>query len=166
MAVGLFTLSGCIKTATPGPQGPQGPQGPAGYNGNANVLGSDPFTVSSWSLTSDNSAYFASFTDPDITADVAARGVVEIYLYYPSDQTWRSLPDIVNGTQFYFRFSQGGFEIYYANVSGAAPSFPGTQVFRTVVISPSLKQAHPNANWKNYNEAVAALSEKAPASAQ
>ncbi len=103
-------------------------------------------------------AWVASFTDPDITAAVAARGEVEIFLQYP-DGTWRNLPDIIAGTQFFSRFSQGGFEIYYANVDGTVPTAPtGTFTFRSVVIAPSQKQAHPNTNWKNYYEAMAAIS--------
>ena len=150
MLVGsLFMLNSCSKT---------GPQGPQGLQGNANVKGSDPFTVSHWDISSSEFAWYASFTDPDITAAVAARGEVEIFLLY-SDATWRNLPDIIGGTQFYSRFSQGGFEIYYTNVDGSLPtSSPGTYTFRSVVIAPSQKQAHPNTNWKNYNEAMAAIS--------
>ena len=150
MLVGsLFMLNSCSKT---------GPQGPQGLQGNANVKGSDPFNVTIWQYSSADVAYFASFTDPDITASVAARGEVEIFLLY-SDGTWRNLPDIIGGTQFYSRFSQGGFEIYYANVDGTVPAAPvGTFTFRSVVIAPSQKQAHPNTNWKNYYEAMAAIS--------
>jgi hypothetical protein len=152
-AGGVLAFGGCTKS------GPPGPQGPAGYDGlNANVVGSNPFDVSSWSYSSSNVAFSASFTDADITTAVANHGQVEQFLFYPSDGTWRNLPDIVGGTQFYSRFSQGGFEIYYANIDGTVPSNPGLQTFRTVVIAPSQKAAHPNTNWKNYNEAMAALS--------
>jgi hypothetical protein len=153
MAGGFLLFNSCTKT---GPQGPQGAQGP---QGNANVLGSNPFNVSVWSYNGSEVAYEASFNDADITSAVAAHGVVEIFLYYPSDQTWRPLPDIYAGTQFYFRYNQGGFDIYYANVDGSTPTAPnGVWTFRSVVIDPSNKQAHPNTNWKNYNEAMAALS--------
>jgi len=148
----LLVFNSCSKT---GPQGPQGPQGVAGLNGNANVKGSDPFTVSSWTYNSSDKTYEASFNDPDVTQAVADRGDVEIFLQY-SDGTWRNLPDIVGGTEFFSRFSLGGFDIYFANVDGSTPSFPGTNTFRSV-IAPSQRQAHPNTNWKNYNEAMAAL---------
>lgn len=150
----MLTFNACTKTVV-GPPGPVGPQGP---QGNANVVGSDPFTVSSWSYSGSEIAYYASFTNNAITNAVADRGTVEVYLYYSSDQTWRALPDIYNGTQFYSRFSAGGFEIYYGNVNGTIPGNPGTQIFRVVVISPSQRQAHPNTNWKNYKEAMEALS--------
>jgi len=166
LAGGLLILNSCTKTGPPGPQGPQGPAGQSGID--ANVIGTDPFSVSVWTYSSADNAFMASFTDPDVTATVANHGDVEIFLLY-SDGTWRNLPDIVNNTQFYSRFSQGGFDIYYARVDGAAPTNPGGPwTFRTVIITPSQKQAHPNTNWKNYNEAMAALNEKtaAPASAQ
>lgn len=167
LAGSFLVFNSCTKTGPQGSQGAPGVNGTNGADGNANVKGSNPFTVSTWTYSTSNNAYYASFNDADITAAVADRGVVEAYLYYPSDGTWRPLPDVVNGTQFYLRFSSGGFEIYFANVDGTTPSMPGTFTFRVVVISPSNKQAHPNTNWKNYNEAVAAQKDVnvAPASA-
>jgi hypothetical protein len=148
----LILFNSCTRT------GPQGPAGPQGAQGNANVLGSNPFTVNSWAYSTSEVAYVATFNDADITTAVADRGVVEIYLLYP-DGTWRALPDVVNGTQFFFRFSAGGFDIYYANVDGSTPSFPPTATFRTVVISPSQRQANPNTNWKNYNQVMKVVNE-------
>src|SRR4051812_18476149 len=124
LAGSLLIFNSCTKTGPPGPQGVQGPAGPAGYD--ANVVGSDPFVVSSWTYSAANAYFYASFTDPDITTAVANHGDVELFLYYSSDGTWRNLPDILNGTQFYSRFSAGGFEIYYSNVDGSAPGTPGT----------------------------------------
>jgi hypothetical protein len=153
LAGSLLMLNSCYQTGPVGPMGPPGPQG------NANVKGADPFTVSSWALTSTGDAYVASFTDPDVTQAVSDHGVVDIFLYYPTDGTWRSLPDIISGTQFFSRFSTGGFDIYYGNIDGSTPTFPGTWTFRSVVIAPSLKQAHPNTNWKDYNEVMKVLNE-------
>jgi len=152
IAGSLLIFNSCTKT---------GPQGPAGPQGNANVKGANPFTVNSWTLNTSEVAYEASFTDPDITADVAAKGDVEIFLQH-SDGTWGNLPDISNGTIFYSRFSEGGFDIYYADVDGSTPLFPtGNWVFRSVVIAPSQRLANPNTNWKNYNEAMAAINQTA-----
>jgi hypothetical protein len=84
----------------------------------------------------------------------------QVFLYYSGDGTWKALPDIYNGTQFYDRFSTGGFEIYYGNVDGTTPSpLSGTWTFRTVVIAPSQKQAHPNTNWRNYDEIMKVANE-------
>ncbi len=159
LAASLFIFNSCTKT---GPQGPTGAPGAPGAQGNANVRGSDPFTVTSWAFNADENAYVASFSHADITQAVADRGVVQVFLYYASDNTWRNLPDILDGTQFYFRFSAGGFEIYYSTVDGSVPLFPsGTWTFRSVIISPSNKQAHPNTNWNNYEEVMQALREDA-----
>ena len=155
IAGSALIFNGCTKT------GPVGPQGATGAQGNANVKGADPFTVNTWSLNTTENAYEASFNDPDVTASVANHGDVEIFLQY-TDGTWRNLPDIINGTEFYSRFSEGGFDIYFANVNGTTPSFPtGNWVFRSVVIAPSQRMANPNTNWKNYNEAMTALNQTA-----
>jgi hypothetical protein len=153
LAGSLLIFNSCTKT---GPQGPVGPQG------NANVKGSNPFDVTTWSYDGTEKAYVASFNDPDITPSVTDRGVVEIFVYYTSDKTWKPLPDIYGGTQFYFRYNDGGFDIYFGNVDGSIPLSPasfgsGVWTFRSVVISPSQKQAHPNTNWKNYNEVMSVL---------
>ncbi len=167
LAGSLFVFSGCKKTP-----GPQGPQGIPGVDGNANVVGEDPFTVSSWQYTTNaagiagSDAYYASFNDGNVSNAIANNGMVVVYIQYP-DGTWKGLPDIVNGTSFSTNFSAGGFDIYYSDVNGSVPINPGSQVFRVVVISSSQRQANPNTNWKNYNEAMAATSAKsAPAVSQ
>lgn len=131
--------------------GPMGPQGPSG---NANVWGSSIFTVSSWSYSSNT--YSGTFLDPDITTAVAASGVVEVFKQY-SDGTWTNLPDINNNVATVFNFYQGGFTIYINSINGATTPAPGVINFRAVVIPSSVKLANPHVNWKNYNEAMAAL---------
>jgi hypothetical protein len=158
----MVLLNSCTKT---GPQGPQGIQGPQGPQGNANVKGSDPFDVRAvtWVWNTSENAWMVSFTDPDVTNAVADHGIVELFLLY-SDGTWRNLPDILYGGQFYSRFSAGGFDIYFASTDGSAIGQPTvTYTFRSVVISPSNKKAHPNTNWNNYDEAMAALNNTAVA---
>jgi hypothetical protein len=153
IAGSLLIFSGCRKT---GPQGPQGIPGPAGIDGNANVIGTAPFTVygNTWTLA--NGSYSATFTDPDITPDIVDKGVVEIFKSYGTNR-WTNLPDINGITSTVFDFYDGGFTIYVQNSDGSTPANPGTQIFRTVIISASQKQANPKTNWKNYNEAVAAI---------
>jgi len=151
LAGSLLIVNGCAKK---GPKGDPGPQG------NANVIGSAPFTVYSTGWTLANGLYSASFSDPDITPTIVDRGVVEIFKSYGTNE-WTNLPDIdPNGiTSTVFDFYDNGFTIYVQNSDGSTPN-PGTQIFRTVIISPSQKQAHPHTNWKNYNEAIAALNSK------
>lgn len=146
----MLLFSNCTKT------GPVGPQGPRGYDGNANVIGENSFSVSSWSYSTNEVAYVASFDDPNITNDVANYGLVMIYMQY-ANGTWRNLPDVVNGTMFSFVFYQGGFDILYTNVNGTTPSFPGTQTFRAVIVPSSVRKANPNTDWNNYDAAIKAL---------
>lgn len=160
LAAGTLVFTGCTKTGPVGPQGPQGPQGPTG---NANVRAQDAFTVSSWSFSSGDNAYYAQFNLSDITADIYNYGSVQVFIKY-DDGSWRPLPDVLNGTMFNYAIFTGGFDILYTNVNGTTPSFPGTQTFRSVVISSALKQAHPNTDWKNYKEVMSVLAQEQTAS--
>ncbi len=147
-AASLFAAS-CTKT------GPQGPTGPQGQQGNANVRGSASFNVSTWIFGSNT--YSANFTDADITADIVNYGAVEIFKYYPSDGSWSNLPDINGATSTVFNFKTGEFTIYISNIDNSVTPAPGVITFRAVAISSSLRQANPHTNWKNYNEAMAAI---------
>ena len=173
LAGSLLIFNSCKKTGPVGPQGPQGatgatgPAGPAGQNGldgNANVIGTSPFTVSSWTLTS--GIYSATFSDADITPAIVDKGIVEIFKSYGTNE-WTNLPDINGITSTVFNFYDNGFTIYIQNSDGSTPTAPGSQTFRVVIISSSQKQANPKTNWKNYNEAMTALnSTSAPAVSQ
>lgn len=153
LAASVFIFTGCSKTGPPGPQGAQGPQGP---QGNANVLASDPFTVSSW--TSDATGYYVSRTSPDITTDIVDYGVVSLFKSYGTYE-WSPLPDINGNTSTVFDFYDGGFTIYVRNMDGTYPAFPGTQTYRLIVISSALKAAHPNTDWHNYKQVMAVVNE-------
>ena len=148
LAGSLFAFNSCTKT------GPQGPQGPRGYDGNANVIGTQPFPVSSWTYSSN--VYSASFTQQDLTASVVQTGLVEIYKQY-NDGSWTNLPDINGSVSTVFNFYQGGFDIYVLTTDGTVTPAPGTVYFRMVIIPSSLRKAHPNTNWKNYEEAMTVL---------
>ncbi|MCF8451136.1 MAG: collagen-like protein [Taibaiella sp.] len=151
LASSVFIFTGCVKTGPPGPQGSQGPQGP---QGNANVIGSDPFTVSSWSKT--GNTYYADFSSPDITTAIVDNGIVSVFKSYGANE-WSPLPDISGKTSTVFNFYDNGFSIYVQNSDGTEPLFPGAVTFRMVVISSSLRQANPNTDWNNYKETMAAI---------
>ena len=152
LALGFIITSNCTKQ---GPIGPQGPVGQRGADGNANVISSDEITVNTW--TSVSGSYKADFAYAEITANVADRGVVEIYRKY-SDGSWTNLPDINNGVSYAFNFLPGSFTLWVTSVTGlTAVANPGLQVFRVVCIPASVKAAHPNTNWKDYNTAIATL---------
>ena len=142
MAGSLLMLNSCSK------------QGPAGPEGNANVIGESPFTVSTWSFTSN--VYSATLSDNNITDDVVSGGIVEIYKQYP-DGSWTNLPDINGITSTVYNFYPQGFVISILNSDGSAPAAPGAITFRVVVVPSSVRKANPNTNWKNYNEAIAAV---------
>jgi len=152
LAVGTLMVGSCTKT------GPQGPQGPTG---NANVIGEDPFYVSTWNYTTNTSGniatYYANFTDNNITADVAAYGLVEVYKFYPNGVGWTNLPDIDGVTTTVYNFGTGGFSITILTTDGTPPNPPGTVEFRAVIIPSSVRIANPTVNWKNYSEAMTAL---------
>lgn len=162
LAAGTLAFSGCTKTGPPGPQGVQGPQGP---QGNANVIGSDPFTVSSWSK--DGNMYYANFSSSDITTDIVDRGIVSVFKSYATSAgpEWSPLPDVNGNVSTVFNFYDNGFSIYVQNTDGTTTAFPGSVTFRMVVVAPSQKQANPNTNWNNFQDAMRALQSPAAAAA-
>ncbi|NDC40933.1 MAG: hypothetical protein EBZ77_05195 [Chitinophagia bacterium] len=159
LGAALITATGCTKT---GPQGPQGPQGVKGATGNANVIGSDAITVTAWEAS--GTGYSATFTYDKITSNVANYGLVEVYKQY-SDGSWTNLPDINSGVTTVFNFAANVFTIYVYNIDGSQATFPGTQVFRLVVIPSSYRMAYPHEDWKDYNRTMNILNgaEVAPA---
>ncbi len=140
----MLMASSCTKT------GPVGPQGPTG---NANVIGENPFTVSTWLLS--GTTFYQSFDDANITTDVANYGLVEIYKYY-STSGWTNLPDIDGDVSTVYNFYPGGFTISILMPGGTPPN-PGSVEFRVVVVPSSVRLANPNTNWKNYEETKAVL---------
>lgn len=149
LAFGIFATSSCTKT------GPQGPQGPRGYDGNANVVGSASFApVFLYDGTS--RTFYANFTLTALTSDVVNYGVFEVYKQY-SDGTWTNLPDVNGVTATVYNFTIGSFSLYIYNTDGSTPAAPPTTNYRTVVITPAFRKAHPNTNWKNYIEVQSLL---------
>jgi hypothetical protein len=150
-AAATLIATGCTRVGPVGPQGPQGQQGP---QGNANVIGSNPFAVSSWSRS--GNTYFVNFKHYDITANIVDFGIVSVFKSYGTNE-WSPLPDINGKTSTVFNFYDEGFSIYVQNSDGTEPAFPGTVTFRVVVISSSLREANPNTNWKSYTETMKVL---------
>src|SRR4051812_47574961 len=94
LIVGSIAFGACTKTGPQGPQGPKGNTGATGangLNGNANVIGTTPFTVSTWDVTT--SGWSASFNDADITPAIVDKGIVEVFKSYGTNE-WTNLPDI------------------------------------------------------------------------
>jgi hypothetical protein len=122
---------------------------------NANVVGSAPFTVTDWQR--DGNMYYADFELATITYNVVSSGIVEVFKRYGTTD-WSNLPDINGKTTTVFNFYEGGFSLYVRNSDGTLPLYPGSQTFRTVVITSTQRMANPNTNWKDYNAASRAIS--------
>ena len=146
MLIGIFTvmINGCAKDGAPGAQGP------AGVNGNANVLGSNTISVTSsdWTLSG---YYTTSFTLPAITQAIVDKGVVMVYEKMGA-ASWQCMPYTAGIEERDFTFAVGTFKIWVHNTDGSATTNPGAQTYRAVAISASNLIAHPNVNWKNYQE--------------
>jgi len=153
IAGSALIFNSCTKT---GPQGPQGATGATGAQGNANVIGSDPFVPNWGAYSISNHWYTVSYTDNDITTDVVDRGIVQIFKSYGTN-TWTPLPDISGITSTVFDFYDLGFTLYIQNSNGSQPATPSGNQYRVVVVSPSNRMAHPNTDWRNYEEATAAI---------
>lgn len=113
----------------------KGDTGPAGEDGNANVMSTDPIVLpaSSWKL--DSTVWLASFPVPAITADIASKGVVQVYIKYGSQ--WWALPDLNNGNATSYGFTAGNVLLFNANEDGSVPFAPLALTFRVVIIAPS-----------------------------
>lgn len=130
-----------------GTNGTNGSNGTNGKDGNANVIGTNPFTVSGsqWQSSSGGTYgtfYSSSITVAAITQSVADKGIVMCYYQLTTD-TWMPLPY----DDFSYFFVKGGMAILYDY-----DVHPGTRTFRVVCISPTNLQKHPDLNVQNYLE--------------
>jgi hypothetical protein len=130
----------------------KGDTGPAGADGNANVMSTDPIVIpaSSWKL--DSNVWLASFPVPAITADIASKGMVQVYVKYGSQ--WWALPDLNNGNATSYGFTTGNVLLFNANDDGSTPLAPLQLTFRVIIIAPSGGRAmYTDIDFKDY-EAV------------
>lgn len=148
IAIGL-TFTSCKKAE-------KGDTGPAGANGNANVVGSNIITVSSWAAFSN--VWEANISLSGITANVVDKGIVSVFIQYGPD--WWALPDLNGKNSTQYGFGVGFVKLLNSNSDGSTPGNPGTQTFRVVIVSPSNRLANPNVNWKNYAEVKKVLNLK------
>ena len=139
LALTMFAVSSCKKPK-------DGETGPKGADGNANVIASNPVTVSSW--TASGTAWSANIPFSEVTSDVVNTGTVQVFIQYGS--SWWALPDIngVNSTSF--GFSTGLVKLLNVDSDGSATPNPGTQVFRIVVIPSRTMLEHPDVNFQDY----------------
>lgn len=145
MGMSIVTLNGCAK------DGATGPAGAPGTNGNANVLGSNSVSVAPSDWTLSGGYYSASFTLPAITQGIVDKGVVMVYEKLGTS-SWQCMPYTLGLNERDFTFTVGSFKIWSQNTDNSTPTNPGAQAYRAVVISASNLVAHPNVNYKNYQE--------------
>jgi hypothetical protein len=142
--------------------GATGPAGANGINGNANVVGSLPFSTASsnWGALNGGTVWTASMTGQTaITQSVVDKGIVSVFRKYTSGGVteWSPLPDTNTNINISYNFGVGNITFYAQSTNGVVISNPGIITFRYVIITPSNKLANPNTNWKNYEEVKLAL---------
>ena len=146
----IMTIS-CSKDGATGPVGPAGATGAAGTNGNANVIGTNTVTISSWTSYASGSLWSGGLSATGITQSIVDKGIVSVFMQNTTG-TWTALPYTIGNTSWFYDFGVGFVNINETNTNLAAIANPGSQTFRVVIISASNKAANPNTNWKDYNQ--------------
>lgn len=150
-SISIVLINGCAKDGAPGAQGPQGTagtNGTDGTDGNANVIGTNTVTTSSWIAS--GTSWTTTFTAAGITQNVVDKGIVQVFIQYGS--SWWALPDLSGNNSTSFGFSLGEVTLLNSNSNGSQATNPGVQTFRVVIITASNLIAHPNVDFKNYSE--------------
>ncbi len=149
----LFFLifAGCTIDNNPGPSGPPGPPGAPG---NANVISTEAITLNTWTYSNQYNWYSANVSMPEITNDVLNSGLVMVYQRISSNPNpvWIPLPDTYGNITTNYDFYRNGLTVYSFNVDNTTPIAPTGMVIRVVVIPSSFREAHPEANWHNFQE--------------
>ncbi len=126
----------------------------------APTMEQNTFTVSGWTWDSNNKFLYADVSWSMITADVADKGMLHLYLK-TTNGDWAPLPRTImlSGAIYDYAQSQrytfrtGGFELIVQDDDLLQPNAPGTWTIRAVAVSGSQRQANPDLDWRNY-EAV------------
>jgi len=155
-----LAIGSCTKRGPQGPTGPQGPQGVQGQQGNANVQGGQVTVNFNWDAAT---SYGTADIDYDaITQSIVDNGAVLVFMSN-GNGGWISLPYTdYSGTgvsiSYYFVYAVGTVRIYFSEQDLNNTYMPASATFKVVAVAPAQKQAHPNTNWKNYDEVMAAMS--------
>lgn len=172
VTVSIITSLFFLSCSSDGAQGPAGPAGPAGtngingtngtngtngINGNANVLGSEPFTTASnnWTSSVGGRAWTATLTGAtSITQNIVDKGMVIVFRRYITNGVtqWAPLPDTNININISYSYSLGAIQFLAQSTNDTSIPNPGAVTFRYVVISPTNLSANPNVNWKNFSE--------------
>ena len=141
-----ITFTSCKK-------GDTGPAGPAGANGVANIQTSNFTTTnSSWSFDPSDNSYNATIGWLAITQSIIDKGTIQVFLGDGSGSQWAALPASIGFDQINYSYKLGQVIISSTLSNGTAPTNPGGQQFKIVIIPPSARIANPNVDYKNYQE--------------
>ena len=161
------TMNSCVK-GDKGDTGPIGATGAQGPQGNANVhAGTVTIGYSDWVYDVSLWEYSSQATYAQITQDVVNNGMVSAFLSNDGGSSWIALPatayfSSTESFQIGFKYHVGGvtFTLDFSDGSTIGSGFP-TYEFKVVAIGGSQRKAHPNTNWKDYNEVMAVVNESA-----
>jgi hypothetical protein len=186
-AIGVaVTFFSCSKgdTGATGPQGPtgatgtQGPKGDTGVtgkngtngnngtngtNGNANVKDS-VFTVTSWGSTSTYA--FVTITDPQITAAIAATGMVSVAWSTNGGVGWDGLPwtsENPTGYEMNYQYGTSTITFFFGNAGGQSPNTIfsiSSCLFKITCTTADGLILHPNTNWHDMNQVDAIIQQE------
>jgi len=129
----LLLMASLFTNCKKGDTGPQGEPGINGKNGSANIQNYTFTTTTANWLLDQNNVYVYNYPLSAITTNVMDQGAVMVYI---KDATagWIAMPITQQGVQINFAVRTGILEVNYSLSSGAAPSNPGGQQFRVVII--------------------------------
>jgi hypothetical protein len=153
VVVSVVTLNSCSKPE----KGETGPQGSQGAPGNANVINHD-ITVhpSDWTYSNTyHHWYYKYYTNENNQSAVlgyvmSGNGKQAIPYYETTSGQQYDLANNLYASVPYIEFQYTNF-----NANTTAPT--SDKYFYLVTMPPAMMVAHPNTNWKNYNEVKATL---------
>ena len=163
-ATGATGAAGTNGTnGTNGTPGTNGVNGTNGTNGNANVTsGTITVPINGWDSSS-SGHYYYPITDAAITADLVTNGCVAVFIQ-ANTNVWQALPATIfwTNTQSYtftYTFYSGGVTVFIDFSDNSYFASTPSETYKVVAIGGTLRKAHPNTDWKNYNEVMALISQ-------
>ena len=158
----ILLISSCGKDGAPGVAGPQGPAGTANVHSSTFVV-----TNSQWQTTGTSGTDYEKFVDlndPYITQDILDNGAVLVYWITNSginvQLPYQNVYPAGTTPFIYQPSATVGFatvEAYYTDWTSFNFNANSQIKFKVVTIDGSLKDAHPEINWKDPQSIVKGL---------
>ncbi len=157
------------KDGTQGPAGDTGPQGltgttgATGPQGNANVNSYTSVVVAAnWTWYPSTYTNQVNIPFSQITSDIVTNGMVAVFITGGTN-IWSALP------YTYYPSTAHSYTVSYSFTTGHVyidmmwsdytNSVFTSTTFKYVIIAGALRKAHPNTDWKNYDEVMAVMNE-------